>query len=73
MHTWYFQNEIIELKEQITMYESASQYGVFSTAGSVIERGTGAKSELEDSYAQLNIRKSSEAGTPMSARYSNFV
>ena len=65
----HFQNEISELKEQITMYESASQYGVFSAAGSTASHISVPKHELEDSYAQLNIKKAiSDIDTPNSAR-----
>ena len=49
------QVEISELKEQITMYESASQLGVWSgTRSATLHHGN----DLEDSYAQLHIKKS---------------
>ena len=48
-----------ELREQLTMYESASQYGIFpnsSSNPSVVPSST--HDGLDDSYAQLGIRKS---------------
>lgn len=63
------QAEISELKEQITMYESASQYGVFGVTGSTLSDSSTRKHELEDSYAQLNIKNAvSGNDTPRSAR-----
>ncbi len=47
------------------MYESASQLGVFSATGSAAQsQGVRSHSNLEDSYAQLGIKKSqSDSGT----------
>ncbi len=56
------------------MYESASQFGVFSSAGSVPSHShlSAPHFDLEDSYAQLNIKKSTidtPPSLPNSARY----
>lgn len=60
----FLQDEMKELKEQLTMYESASQFGITSSInGSTLttvgkETTVGASAtRLDDSYAQLGIKK----------------
>ena len=57
------QDEVRELKEQLTMYESASRVGAIATTAA-----DGADSKhMDDSYAQLGIKSGSSEGTPGAA------
>ena len=49
-----FQDEIRELKEQVTLYETASQYGVYPS-----DKPSGKHHDMDpdDSYAQLGIKQ----------------
>jgi len=50
-----YQEEIRELKEQVMMYESVSQFGIFSATSSGFSKTAPG---FDDSYAQLGIHKS---------------
>ena len=56
----FLQAEISDLKEQVIMYESASQYGVFQNGSSMQSKLSSIKnvdSIMDDSYAQLGIKR----------------
>ena len=57
------QDEVRELKEQLTMYESASRVGAIATTAADAD-----SKHMDDSYAQLGIKSSSSSdGTPGAA------
>ena len=66
------QDEVRELKEQLTMYEGASKYGALPGAGgtSDVSKMTTVGAVMDDSYVQLGIKGNSVTAPTSTAEQS---